>query len=680
MAYRRKSYTYWDGDAIFPIPFEYLEQDDILVFINDEPTTDFVIENTQVKLNNVPAEVPAIIKIVSATDIDKAIVDWENVSSLDEDNLILSDNQIRYAVQELYDNTEQFKVDTNQSFEDYKQETNQNIDNFREEIHTLLDDVSEAAELISSTIEAVDTAVLTTQEQALLATEQKELATEQANIAIENTQLVASTANKALEDIATLTTNSTQALESLTEASTEEINTLGNTIKSDATDWIDVINAIGKSYNMVTHRQITNCITEIPQDIKLELNDGVLTLKAGSKVYVPNGFEADGTTPKFDEVVVPNDMANTNFWGDVRFVVYEPSGRLIPMPVSDSFSGATQPSTAQYALWYDTANNLVKSTSDNGVTWLTGHSLPICTAYGTNGTTVTRIDQTFNGFGYIGSTVYVTKGVKGLIPNGRNEDGTLNNIEVVTDKVGINNIAAGDKTISVIIYNNGAVNNGHSLINSDTPPSQTYKLYYKEEENEIWNTNNNAPKRIYAVVCATATMTYNNGITSFTPKLPFRAVDYSEFKSDLTSIVPTGTVISFAANSNPNGYILCNGSAVSRTTYASLFSVIGTTYGSGDGSTTFNLPNLTDKFIQGSGTAGTAKEAGLPNITGTFTTSDSGTYTGAFYVNGTASSKSANNGTADDNVHFNASRSSAIYGKSSTVQPPALTMRYYIKY
>lgn len=58
--------------------------------------------------------------------------------------------------------------------------------------------------------------------------------------------------------------------------------------------------------------------------------------------------------------------------------------------------------------------------------------------------------------------------------------------------------------------------------------------------------------------------------------------------------VPAGTVIAFAANANPSGYILCNGAAVSRTTYAALFEVIGTTYGAGDGSTTFNLPNLTE--------------------------------------------------------------------------------------
>src|SRR5574344_1256757 len=77
-----------------------------------------------------------------------------------------------------------------------------------------------------------------------------------------------------------------------------------------------------------------------------------------------------------------------------------------------------------------------------------------------------------------------------------------------------------------------------------------------------------------------------------------------------------GTIFAFAGNDIPKGYLPCNGSAISRETYADLFEVIGTTYGAGDGSTTFNLPNLTDKFIQGSDTAGTVKSAGLPNITG----------------------------------------------------------------
>ena len=79
-----------------------------------------------------------------------------------------------------------------------------------------------------------------------------------------------------------------------------------------------------------------------------------------------------------------------------------------------------------------------------------------------------------------------------------------------------------------------------------------------------------------------------------------------------------GAVVAFAGSTTPQGWLLCDGSTVSRTTYAKLFSVIGTTYGAGNGATTFNLPNLIDKFVEGSATAGTVKSAGLPNITASF--------------------------------------------------------------
>lgn len=60
-----------------------------------------------------------------------------------------------------------------------------------------------------------------------------------------------------------------------------------------------------------------------------------------------------------------------------------------------------------------------------------------------------------------------------------------------------------------------------------------------------------------------------------------------------------GEVIAYAGSSAPSGFLICDGSAVSRTTYATLFSVIGTTFGTGDGSTTFNLPNLKGRTIVG---------------------------------------------------------------------------------
>ena len=70
--------------------------------------------------------------------------------------------------------------------------------------------------------------------------------------------------------------------------------------------------------------------------------------------------------------------------------------------------------------------------------------------------------------------------------------------------------------------------------------------------------------------------------------------------TSLTALqVPVGAVFMFAHSSLPSGYLKCNGAAVSRATYAALFAAIGTTYGSGDGSTTFNLPELRGEFIRG---------------------------------------------------------------------------------
>ena len=68
---------------------------------------------------------------------------------------------------------------------------------------------------------------------------------------------------------------------------------------------------------------------------------------------------------------------------------------------------------------------------------------------------------------------------------------------------------------------------------------------------------------------------------------------------------PAGIVAPFAGTSAPSGWLACNGAAVSRTDYATLFAAIGTTWGVGDGSTTFNVPDLRGTFLRGTGTNGT---------------------------------------------------------------------------
>ena len=148
--------------------------------------------------------------------------------------------------------------------------------------------------------------------------------------------------------------------------------------------------------------------------------------------------------------------------------------------------------------------------------------------------------------------------------------------------------------------------------------------------------------------------------------------------------VPVGTIEYFAMPTPPAGYLKADGAAVGRQTSPELFETIGTTFGEGDGSTTFNLPDLMDRFAQGSDVPGQKVEAGLPNITGEInidnTLAGMSHYEGALYPVKSSGYKNSlasnNNGTP---VAFDASRSNPIYGASTTVQPPALTLLPCIK-
>lgn len=96
------------------------------------------------------------------------------------------------------------------------------------------------------------------------------------------------------------------------------------------------------------------------------------------------------------------------------------------------------------------------------------------------------------------------------------------------------------------------------------------------------------------------------------------------------SVIPTGTIAPFGGGTVPAGWMLCNGAAISRTTYSALFAAISTTYGSGDGSSTFTLPNAQGVFLRGSGdqtissitysaTRGQTQQDQMQRLTGRFT-------------------------------------------------------------
>ena len=81
----------------------------------------------------------------------------------------------------------------------------------------------------------------------------------------------------------------------------------------------------------------------------------------------------------------------------------------------------------------------------------------------------------------------------------------------------------------------------------------------------------------------------------------YEATKYDFDGANISGLVgiSTGSVIPWSDGSVPSGFLECNGAAVSRTTYAALFAIIGTTYGSGNGSTTFTLPDVQDKIVMG---------------------------------------------------------------------------------
>ena len=190
----------------------------------------------------------------------------------------------------------------------------------------------------------------------------------------------------------------------------------------------DMLDALSNS-NTLRRNQLTNAILEAPKHIKLALSGGNLVLKAGSVVSIPNGFEEDGTTLHFDYVEIENDLTLASYNGTyTECVRVNPSIGLNSANADKCFSSATAPTFTGVGLWYDLQNNLLKYSLDSGTTWTSGFSMPLCLC-GVVNNVRSSIDEIFNVIGYIGNTLWASKGLKILAPNGRNEDGSLKNIE-----------------------------------------------------------------------------------------------------------------------------------------------------------------------------------------------------------------------------------------------------------
>lgn len=194
-----------------------------------------------------------------------------------------------------------------------------------------------------------------------------------------------------------------------------------------------------------------------------------------------------------------------------------------------------------------------------------------------------------------------------------------------------------------------------------------------------------------------ALVKYNNGIyecvqangPSSTLADPTDAAYWSQIPTmaDLGETSFQTSDIKIATSSTiQNGWLLCNGAAISRTTYANLFDKIGTTYGSGDGSTTFNIPDLRDRYIIGADTnaLGAYISEQLPNVRG-FT--DGVLYlanhplnnAGAMYTSNSGYGSATGNFNYGWNLAIDAHKSSSVYTDGGKVYPASIALNFIIK-
>ena len=269
---------------------------------------------------------------------------------------------------------------------------------------------------------------------------------------------------------------------------------------------------------------VTNCITEIPQDIKLEINsNNKLVLKAGSKVYIPNGLT--GTTPKFDIVTTTNDITTgQGLWGTGKyFAVLENNTAVNHIKIVGVRSGTTEPTPTNGDWWYDTANNKIKK--GNGTSWEEKYvSLPLGMITSTDGSNDNSIDQVFNGFGYIGSTVFALPGVKGLIPNGRNADGSLKNDTLELQNVKIYTETSYTGNAKIVFTSNGSFD------------FSSYSTWNYDESSNLFKYIPDG--KLYSRLILTGLSLLSGKITTFEIPTAFHAVDYNDF-NNIPHIVET---------------------------------------------------------------------------------------------------------------------------------------------
>lgn len=224
-------------------------------------------------------------------------------------------------------------------------------------------------------------------------------------------------------------------------------------------------------------------------------------------------------------------------------------------------------------------------------------------------------------------------------------------------------------------------NNSQSSATAAATSAQQSKFSATNAATSATNAENQAKNAASSATTATQQATAASASAQAASKSAQEAAKSAQEAAALSATVPVGALLMGPLNSM-EGYILCDGRAVSRTQYAALFAAIGTNFGAGDGSNTFNVPDYRGCFLRmAGGSAGTMYQKqpqGLPDVIGTMPVNAGGKNTGAF---SSAQGESYNlYGYSSDISTFSAMASNSIYGAANEVRPVNFAVNYFIKY
>ena len=299
---------------------------------------------------------------------------------------------------------------------------------------------------------------------------------------------------------------------------------------------------------------ITNCLLEVPQRIKYELTDGVLTIKAGTVLIVPYGIvdlsatytvgssflnsnykviytQYDSDNKFFVWVELQEDLIHT-----IQGILTESAMEFI-LPemnwatdwgLESILSGETPPTGNRF--FYNTQTNYVEWYDENEITHL-GFSLPIIITNKENGIP-TSIKQVFNGMGFIGSHFWIDKDVKGLIPDGRNIDGTLKS-EIMTLPSIILGNATADGVFSIYITSS-SIGMCRYYRSDGEPVANGYIVWYDPTNNMMYTkADDNAEWIKEKTLIFGQCECQSSRFVSASINKPFNIVNYNDFANKI---------------------------------------------------------------------------------------------------------------------------------------------------